>query len=84
VRETGLGSALTTILVPVEAEVRTLLGIPDGYPVAARPTVGRPDQKRPTRLNRNPVEDSTTLERFAGPALSDPAAQPSPPPPALA
>jgi nitroreductase len=75
VREAGLGSALTTVLVPVEAEVRALLGIPDGYPVAAHLTVGWPAGERPTRLRRNSVEDFATLERFAGPPLS-PATQP--------
>lgn len=76
VREAGLGSALTTILVPVEAEVKALLGIPDGYPIAAHLTVGWPARERPTRLRRNPVEDFATLERFAGPPLPGPAAPP--------
>jgi nitroreductase len=77
VREAGLGSALTTVLVPVEAEVKALLGIPDGYPIAAHLTVGWSAGQRPTRLRRDPVEDFTNLERFAGPPLSDPAAQPA-------
>jgi nitroreductase len=69
VREAGLGSALTTVLVAVQAEVKALLGIPDGYLIAAHLTVGWPAQTLPTRLDRNPVEDFATLERFAGPPL---------------
>jgi nitroreductase len=77
VREAGLGSALTTVLVPVQAEVKALLGIPDGYLIAAHLTVGWPAGRLPTRLDRNPVEEFANLERFAGPPLRGPAAKPA-------
>jgi nitroreductase len=74
VRDAGLGSALTTVLVPMQAEVRALLAIPDGYLIAAHLTVGWPARSLPARLDRNPVEHFATLERFTGPPLSAPAA----------
>jgi hypothetical protein len=60
---------LTTVLVPVQAEVEALLGIPDGYLIAAHLTVGWPAQKLPTHLDRNPVGDFATVDRFAGPPV---------------
>jgi nitroreductase len=68
-REAGLGSALTTVLVPMEAQVRALLGIPDSFLIAAHLTVGWPARDLPARLDRNPVEDFANLEHFAGPPL---------------
>ena len=74
VRETGLGSALTTVLVPVQDEVKALLEIPDGFLVAAHLTVGWPAGRLSTRLDRNPVDQFATMERFTGPPLPVPAA----------
>jgi hypothetical protein len=73
-REAGLRSASTTIPVPVEAEVKALLRIPS-YPIAAHLTGGLPAGVGPTYLRRNPVEDFSTLQRFAGPPLRDSAAE---------
>ncbi|MTV26796.1 nitroreductase family protein [Nitriliruptoraceae bacterium ZYF776] len=69
-RAEGLGSTLTTVMTTVEPKVAELLGIPDGYGVAALVTVGHPDRERlPGRLSRAPVEDFVTRERFGGPAF---------------
>jgi nitroreductase len=68
-RERGLGTTLTTVLVPMEEQVKQLLGIPDGYPIAAHLAVGWPARPLPTRLRRNPVETFATENSFGGPAL---------------
>jgi nitroreductase len=70
IRAEGLGTTLTTVLVPAEDEVRQLLRIPDGYRVAAHLGIGWPERPLPARLSRRPVEDFTTADYFAGPAFS--------------
>src|SRR6266498_2661953 len=64
-REHGLGGVLTTMLVRHEAEVRTLLAIPDEYALAAVMALGRPIHQ-PSRLRRAPVEAFTTIDHFDG------------------
>jgi len=73
-RAAGLGTTLSTVLVPVEAEVKQLLRIPDGVAVAAHLGVGWPAGTLPTRLTRRPVADFTTVDSFDGEAF-----QPGPP-----
>jgi len=68
-REQGLGTTLTTVLVTVEEQVRELLDIPDGYALAAHLTIGWPAGPLPTRLNRHPVEEFATIDHFTGPPL---------------
>jgi nitroreductase len=69
IRAEGLGTTLTTVLVPVEDEVKQLLRIPGGYHVAAHLGVGWPERPLPTRLSRRPVEDFATVDYFGGTAL---------------
>jgi nitroreductase len=71
-RGEGLGTTLSTVLVPVEAEVRELLDIPDEYAIAAILGVGWPAQPLPTRLRRRPVEAFVTVDRFGGEPLAAP------------
>jgi nitroreductase len=66
-RAEGLGAALTTLLVPAEAEVRPLLGIPDDVALAAHIGVGYRDEPWPERLARRPVAEFAFLERFGQP-----------------
>ena len=68
-RAEGLGTTLSTVLVPVEAEVAELLGIPEEFALAAHLGVGWPAEPHPTRLRRRPVEDFATLDRFDGEPL---------------
>jgi nitroreductase len=75
-RAEGLGTTLSTVLVPVEAEAKRLLRIPDGVSIAAHLGVGWPAGALPTRLSRRPVADFATVDRFDGEAF-----QPGPPPP---
>jgi len=68
-RAAGLGTTLSTVLVPVEAEVRQLLRIPDGVAMAAHLGVGWPGETLPTRLTRRPVADFATVDSFDGEAF---------------
>jgi nitroreductase len=62
-RDAGLGASLTTILVASEPGVADLLGIPEGFAVAALVALGWP-VKVPAKLSRRPVEDFVFRERF--------------------
>jgi nitroreductase len=66
-RAEGLGAALTTLLVPAEAEVKPLLGIPDDVALAAHIGVGHRADDWPKRLSRKPVEEFAFAERFGEP-----------------
>lgn len=67
-RNEGFGGVLTTMAVAEEPRIKTLLGVPDCYAVAAVLPLGRP-QRQPTRLTRKPVAEFATWERFDGAAL---------------
>jgi enamine deaminase RidA (YjgF/YER057c/UK114 family) len=66
-RSDGLGASLTMLLLNEEAEVKALLGIPDGFALAAHVGVGWPARPHPARLRRRPVEDFTSLDHFGRP-----------------
>jgi nitroreductase len=64
-RNEGLGGVLTTFLANQEEKAKSLLSIPDSYAVAAMIGIGKP-VKQLTKLKRNPVEDFTWVDTFAG------------------
>jgi len=66
-RAEGLGAAMTTLLIPAEAEVKLLLDIPDDVALAAHVGVGYPDEPWPKALSRRPVEEFTFAERWQQP-----------------
>jgi nitroreductase len=66
-RAEGLGAAFTTLIVPAEAELRELLGIPPGIAVAGHIAAGRRADPWPKRLSRQPVDDFTFDERWGEP-----------------
>lgn len=66
-RSEGLGAALTTLLVPAEAEVKALLEIPQDVALAAHIGVGYRADPWPQRLSRKPVEEFAFGERFGEP-----------------
>ena len=66
-RGEGLGAAMTTLLVPAEAEVRKLLEIPDDVALAAHIGVGYRADPWPERLARRPVDEFAFAERFGEP-----------------
>jgi nitroreductase len=64
-RDEGYGGVLMTFLAAGEPEVKELLGLPDGYAVAAMVPIGRP-RRQLTKLTRKPVEEIATWDRFDG------------------
>ena len=72
-RNEGLGGVLTTLVVPEEATVRELLGLPETHAVAALIPLGHPVHQL-TRLRRHAVEDFTTVDRYDGEPLTEGAA----------
>jgi nitroreductase len=68
-RGEGLGAALTTLLVPAEAEVKRLLEIPDDVALAAHIGVGYRTDPWPKRLARRPLEEFAFSERFGDPLV---------------
>jgi nitroreductase len=66
-RAEGLGAAMTTLLVPAEAEVRALLEIPEDVALAAHVGVGHRADPWPKRLTRRPVEEFAFAERYGEP-----------------
>jgi nitroreductase len=66
-RGEGLGAALTTLLVPAEAEVKRLLEIPDDIALAAHIGVGYRADPWPARLARRPVSEFAFRERWGEP-----------------
>jgi nitroreductase len=68
-RDVGLGGVVTTVLAREEPAVKELLGIPDGYALAALLALGHP-AKVVTKLSRAAVQEFTTVDRFDGRAFS--------------
>lgn len=66
-RAEGLGAALTTLLVPAEAQVKRLLEMPEEIAIAAHVGVGYRADPWPQRLARRPVEEFAFSERFGTP-----------------
>jgi len=66
-RAEQLGAALTTLLVPAEAEVKRLLEMPDDVALAAHIGTGHRADPWPKRLTRKPVEEFAFAERFGEP-----------------
>jgi Nitroreductase family len=66
-RAEDLGAAMTTLLVPAEAEVKSLLGIPDDVALAAHIGVGYRADAWPKALSRRPVEEFAFAERYGEP-----------------
>ncbi len=68
-RNEGYGGVLTTMAVAEEPRVKSLLGIPDSYALAAVVPLGQP-ARRVTKLRRRPVGEFAVRERFDGAAFS--------------
>lgn len=66
-RAEGLGAAMTTLLVPAEAEVKRLLGIPEQIALAAHIGVGYRAERWPQHLSRKPVAEFAFSERYGEP-----------------
>jgi nitroreductase len=70
-RDKGFGGVVTSVLVRQEPAVKELLGIPDNYVLACTIPLGKP-VKEIKKLRRKPVDDFVTLDRFDGPAFTQP------------
>jgi nitroreductase len=66
-RDQGVGTAFTTLLVAREPEVKELLGIPDHFSTAAHITAGYPARPCPRRLHRPEVAGLAFADRFGSP-----------------
>jgi nitroreductase len=66
-RAEELGAAMTTLLVPAEAEVKRLLAIPDDVALAAHIGVGHRADDWPRALARKPVAEFAFGERYGEP-----------------
>jgi nitroreductase len=58
---------MTTLLIPAEEAVRTLLELPDDLALAAHIGVGHRADPWPRRLARRPVEEFAFSERYGEP-----------------
>jgi nitroreductase len=70
-RAEGLGAAMTTLLVPAEAEVKGLLEIPEDVALASHIGVGHRADPWPKSLSRRPVEEFAFAERFGEPLTAE-------------
>jgi nitroreductase len=66
-RHEGLGAAFTTLLVPAEDAVRSLLAIPDGVAIAGHIAVGHRRDPWPSALSRRPVSEFAFGDRYGEP-----------------
>jgi len=66
-RSQGVGTALTTLLVAREPDVKELLGIPDHFSTACHITAGYPARPFPRTLPRPEVTDLAFTDRFGVP-----------------
>jgi nitroreductase len=64
-RNEGYGGVLSTAVVAEEPHVKTLLGVPDPYAIAAVVPLGKP-VRQVMKLRRRPVAEFATRERFDG------------------
>jgi nitroreductase len=73
-RDQGVGTAITTLLCRVEADVKRLLEIPDELGTACLVAAGYPARPWPRKLRRLSVGDSVFAERYgqrlAGPLVA--------------
>jgi nitroreductase len=69
-RAEGLGCVLTTLLCQDEPEVKSLLGIPDGWGTCAFVPIGYPASKGHGRLSRRPPEKLAYLDSWEKPLFN--------------
>jgi nitroreductase len=63
-REQGVATSFTTLLVACEPEVKALLDIPEDFITACHIAVGYPERPFPTKLRRRPVEELAFVDSF--------------------
>jgi nitroreductase len=68
-RAEGLGGVLTTVAITREPELKSLLGAPEEFAVAAVLALGYPERQPKKRLRRDPVESFATVDTLDGPRV---------------
>lgn len=63
-RNQGVATTFTTLLVAYEPQVKELLGIPEEFSTAAHIVVGYPAKPFPKKLTRRPVEEIAFVDTF--------------------
>lgn len=64
-RNEGLGGVITTVLCREEPAAKALLGVPEGFAIAALIAIGHP-QQAVRRLRRRPVSAFAWVDAFGG------------------
>jgi nitroreductase len=70
-RDQGVATRFTTLLVAYEEQVKELLGIPPELSTAAHIVAGYPEKGFPKKLSRRPVEEIAFLDSFDRPLTRD-------------
>lgn len=73
-RDQGVATTFTTLLVAYEPQVKELLGIPEEFSTACHIVAGYPAKGFPKKLTRLPVEELAYLETFGNPIQAESAA----------
>lgn len=66
-RDQGVATSFTTLLVAYEPQVKEILGIPEEFATACHIAAGYPANGFPTRLKRRPVEELAFVDSFDTP-----------------
>jgi nitroreductase len=66
-RDQGVATTFTTLLVAYEPQVKELLEIPDELITACHIVAGYPERPFPTKLRRRPVEELAFVDTFGNP-----------------
>ena len=66
-RNQGVATSFTTLLVAYEDEIKELLGIPEEYATACHIVAGYPAKSFPKKLTRRPVEELAFVDSFDRP-----------------
>ena len=69
-RDKGVATTFTTLLVAYEPQVKDLLSIPDDFSTACHIVAGYPAKGFPKKLSRRPVEELAYVEEFGVPLRS--------------
>jgi nitroreductase len=64
--ERGVGGVMTTMAIKNEPALQSILEVPHTLVVAAVIALGYPEQRRPTKLSRQRVEEFTTVDTLRG------------------
>jgi nitroreductase len=70
-RDQGVATTFTTLLVAYEPQVKELLAIPEQFATACHIVAGYPERGFPRRLRRRPVEELAFVDTFGEPLTAE-------------